>query len=253
MLQNQHKTMFSLSYFKKSYIILIILSIVSTSVSAQLKGRPITKYQEKKYTPPINEIVAVWYKLGWFLDANVGTRLSGATSSNVNLSPGLNTNLSIGYLFSEKFGIKGRYDFNSFKLTPGFNGQSESIGRMHSFSLEACTDLITLISGDKIRNWRFVLHGGAGLSSYGNVDFRKFREEEIAPWEDPFIKGYDDMGHFIFGVTPQYHISGRWSLNLDLSTFMLIKQSRTFDHFSKERVTCLGNVTTLSLGLTFRP
>ena len=63
--------------------------------------------------------------------------------------------------------------FNSFKFTPGFNGQAKSIGRMHSLSLEACTDLITLIKGDEIRNWRFVFHGGAGISSYGNVDSKR--------------------------------------------------------------------------------
>jgi hypothetical protein len=169
------------------------------------------------------------------------------------LSAGINANASVGYLFSEKFGIKGRYDFNSFKFTPGFNGQAKSIGRMHSLSLEACTDLITLIKGDKIRNWRFVLHGGAGISRYGNVDYRSFRKEEIGPWEDPLIKGNDDMGHVILGITPQYHISGRWSINLDISTFMLIKQSNTFDRFSDVRVDGLGNVTSISLGLTFRP
>jgi len=221
-------------------------------LSAQLEGRKINVYKEKSYSPPKNKIVAVWYKHWWFVDANVGTRLLGATSSNINLSAGLNTNISIGYLFSEKFGIKGRYDLNTFKFSPGFNGQSESIGRMHSLSIEACTDLITLIKGDKIRNWRFTMHGGLGLSSYGNIDYRKFRKE-ITPWEDPLFKGNDDMGHVILGVTPQYHISGRWSLNLDLSTFILIKQSNTFDRFSNKKVNGLGNVTTVSLGLTFRP
>lgn len=244
--------MTSLSYFKKSYILLLLVCFTSPYLSAQLEGRKITVYKEKNYSPPKSKIVAVWYKHWWFVDANVGTRLLGKTSTNVNLSAGINANASIGYLFSEKFGIKGRYDFNSFKFSPGFNGQSTSIGRMHSFSLEACTDLITLIKGEEIRNWRFVLHGGAGLSSYGNVDYREFREE-FDPWEDPLIKGNDDMGHVILGITPQYHISGRWSLNLDISTFILIKQSNTFDRFSDVRVNGLGNVTTVSLGLTFRP
>lgn len=241
--------------FFKSYHKLLTLSlamIIASSLFSQVTGRKYPDMGDENLSPH-GKIAAKWYNLEWFLEGNLGTRVLGSTSSNVNLSPGFNVNLSLGYMFSDRFGIKGRYDFNSFKFTPGFNGKSGSIGRMHSISLEAVTDLIPLFNGTEFRNWRLQLHGGAGLSTYGNVDYREFREEEIKPWEDPAIKGNDDMGHVILGITPQYHINSRWSVNLDLSSFILIKQSNTFDRFSDERFDGLGNVTTISLGLTFRP
>jgi len=239
------------SLSKISIVILASLFFTSTLVS-QVEGRKEAEIRQENNLSPHGQIETQWYKLGWFVDANIGTRLLGATSTDVKLSAGINTNFSLGYFFSDRFGIKGRYDFNSFKFTPGFNGQDVSTGRMHSASLEVLTDLIPLIKGTKIRDWRFIIHGGLGLSTYRNVDFKKYREEEIEPWSDPAIKGNDDMGHVILGVTPQYHINGRWSINLDVSSFLLIKQSRTFDHFSKEIFSGIGNVTTASLGLSLR-
>lgn len=53
---------------------------------------------------------AKYYNVHWFADLNVGTRMFGATSSEANLGPGLNVNAGIGYLFTERFGIKGRLD-----------------------------------------------------------------------------------------------------------------------------------------------
>lgn len=234
--------------FVKTITLICLVCMTSSSLLAQSTG---VKNTSQSKLSPYGPIETSWYKLGWFLEGNFGTRLLGATSESVDMSPGFNTNLSLGIFTSDRLGFKGRYDFNTFKFTPGFNNQDNSIGRMHSVSFEVLTDILPLVGVTKFRDWRIILHGGAGLSTYRNVDYADYREE-IWSWDDPGIKGNDDMIHAIVGITPQYHINGRWSLNLDISSFFLFKQDLTFDRFSIEPKTGVGNIMTASLGATLR-
>lgn len=196
---------------------------------------------------------AQFYKVHWFADLNVGTRMFGATSSQADLGLGLNVNAGLGYLFTERFGIKGRLDFNSFEFTPGIGDDAKATASAYSISLEALTDLIALIEGTTsyAQDWKVIIHGGLGFSAYSGKDFKEnYLDEEF---QDDYRKGNDNMGHIILGITPQYHLSTKWSLNLDFSTFLLIKQDFTFDNFNGERFNGLGNISAVSLGLTFRP
>jgi hypothetical protein len=71
--------------------------------------------------------------------------------------------------------------------------------------------------------------------------------------DDPAINGNDDMGHIILGLSPQYHLNGRVSINLDLTTFILVKQDFTFDNYNGIQHEGLGNLSALSFGITIRP
>jgi hypothetical protein len=213
-----------------------------------------SKYKSKNGLSPHGPIKVNWYKVDWFVDMNLGTRMFGATSSATELGLGLNGNVGVGYLFSEKFGLKGRYDFSDFKFTPGIGSATEARGNMNSFSLEAVTDLITLFTGSAPSRWRLVLHVGLGYSTFSNKSFKQEQLNDNPDYfNDPVIKGNDDMGHILLGITPQYHINSRLSINLDFSTFVLLKQDFTFDNYNGKRIDGIGNVSTLSLGITFRP
>jgi hypothetical protein len=244
-------------FFGKTAVILLLLCFSATTLTAQVGGRKgsSAKGTVKGKITPYGSIETNWYKVGWFADLNGGIRLLGATSDAAKLGAGFSGNAGIGFLVSDRVGVKGRIDYNRFSFTPGIGAEPEATGGAMSFSLEAITDLIPLSTQQaKVRDWRVSLHGGFGYTSYNNRSFKENRLESNPDYfNDPIIKGNDDMGHMIIGITPQYHFNGRWSLNLDFSTFFLFKQDFTLDNYNGQRFDGIGNISNLTFGVTFRP
>lgn len=239
--------------FTKVLALSLVLCLTSSIASAQLIQ---AKATPKAHLSPYGKVETNWYKIGWFADINGGTRLLGAVSDAASLGAGLNVNAGVGFFITDKIGIKGRMDYNRFSFTPNtVLNTYEARGGAMSFSLEATTDLLPFTSGSKIRDWRIELHGGFGYTSFANRALKEYGRDIDEDYfaEDPAIKGNDDMGHMILGLTPQYHISGRWSINLDFSSFFLFKQDFTFDNYNGKRFDGIGNISALSLGVTFRP
>lgn len=234
--------------FTSTILTLLLLFMISSVSNAQY----IKPAYGKKDLSPHGELKTSWYNIYWFYELNAGARLMGSTSSQSTLGPGLNSNASLGYLFSEKFGLKGRADYHGFTFTPGLS-EPTSKGTAISLSLEATANILAFTSAKKFSKFRLNLHGGLGWTTYSNPSFKEYRKENNISMEDPAIHGNDDMGHIIIGLTPQYHINGRVSINLDLSTFLLVKQDFTFDNYNGIQHEGLGNISSISLGLTFRP
>jgi len=239
--------------FIKVLTLTLVLCLSAFTASSQLVR---AKASPKAHLSPYGKIETNWYKIGWFADINGGTRLLGAVSDASSMGAGLNVNAGVGFFITDKIGIKGRIDYNRFSFTPNtVLNTYEARGGAMSFSLEATTDLLPFTSGSKIRDWRIELHGGFGYTSFANRALKdsRFDANPNAFAEDPAIKGNDDMGHMILGLTPQYHLNGRWSINLDFSSFFLFAQDYTFDNYNGKTFDGIGNISTLSLGVTFRP
>ncbi|HLV43008.1 MAG TPA: outer membrane beta-barrel protein [Brumimicrobium sp.] len=191
-----------------------------------------------------------WFRTGVFIDGNAGIRLLGETSSQADMDPGLTLNAGMGYFFNKKVGMKGRIDYHQFPMTRG-NGSSTSYSV--GLSLEAVANLLQVFGPEKARKFSFLAHGGAGLTSLINPEFKKHYEEVLGKeFNDPLIKGGDEMFHIILGVTPQYHFKSKFSLNLDISQFIQFNQHRTYDTFSAELAKTATGVFGASLGLTIR-
>ena len=193
-----------------------------------------------------------WYKTGWFLEGNIGTRTFGRVSEGVESSPRPALNGSIGYIFNSVFALKGRTDYYQHLTRPGFGDNLESRTHSVSLSLIGQADLVPLFKGRKGRNFNFNVYAGSGLTSSWNPDWREYWLSENDEFIDPFIPGADDMGHFIFGINPQFFLNSRVAINLDMSGFLLIAQDRSYDYNTKyDKV--LGGISTFSLGLFILP
>ena len=232
--------------------IVVSLVLISTNSFAQLNRFKTGSSQEVSKFGPIQ---SQWYKLQWFYDANIGARFLGPSSNEVNLKPGLSLNAGLGYMFTDVFGLKGRFDYHRFSVAPGFNGDPINRAGSISLSAEIVSDLIPLFSSNesiRYRKYRLGVHAGVGITSVFNPAYKNYRENELGlKWEDPFIKGNDDMAHIIVGFTPQYHINGRWSINLDISSYFQFIGDFTIDQFNQEKQN-RSTVLSSTLGLTFR-
>ncbi len=190
---------------------------------------------------------------GVFFDLNFGARFAGANSDLVTQGAGLNITGATGYMFSNIVGIRGVLGFDSFKTA--LDGDEAGV-EDKSYMLRATLEGVLSIS--QIANFgtdKFDLnfHAGFGFASHVNPSWK---EDRLAvdgyEFEDPALKGNDDMINVVFGLTPKYHINENISITADFSYVMLMKKDWTNDRYNNTAVEGLDGIVNASVGLSYR-
>lgn len=206
-----------------------------------------------QYTPKASSISVDWFRSPWTVEGNIGTRALGVVSEGVDNGLGLALNGGFGYNFSDVFSMKGRMDFYTNPHSPGFNGADNSTTNSLALSLLANVNLAGFGNKTKPSDWVVNLYAGAGLTTSWNADFKEFYRDNVGDFNDPLIKGNDDMGHIVVGLNPQYYLTSRFALSLDVSYFTLMSQKNAYDYTSRLDEGQLGNALTVGLGFVWRP
>jgi hypothetical protein len=153
------------------------------------------------------------------------------------MGAGLNITGATGYMFSNIVGIRGVLGFDSFKTA--VDGDEAGV-EDKSYMLRATLEGVLSIS--QIANFgtdKFDLnfHAGFGFASHVNPSWK---EDRLAvdgfEFEDPALKGNDDMINVVFGLTPKYHINENISITADFSYVMLMKKDWTNDRSNNTAV-----------------
>ena len=184
------------------------------------------------------------------LDVNVGGRFGGAVADSVpnyKVSPGIHADGGVRYQLNELISIRGGISYDGFKTTWG-TLTADNAGLI-SGSIEAVVNL------NKLKFMSFMpekiglnFHAGAGLSTMSNPSFKEGRE-----FTDPGMKGNDDMINIVLGLTPQYKLNDKISINLDLSTKLLLKQSLYVNASQNSSVNDkMGNIFNVAVGATYK-
>ena len=82
-----------------------------------------------------------------------------------------------------------------------------------------------------------------------------WKDDRIASgyeFADPLLKGNDDMGHFIIGLNPQYHINSSISVNANIAFVGLLQQSYVVDRSTNVAVEGVQNIVNASVGISYR-
>jgi OOP family OmpA-OmpF porin len=197
------------------------------------------------------------------LDVNVGGRFGGAVSddslTNYKVSPGIHADGGVRYQLNELISIRGGLSYDGFKTS------RDKLGDLDTANL---TDNSLLISGTieavvnlkKLKFMSFIpekmglnFHAGLGLSTMSNSNVKKFNTDNNITPSDPGLKGNDDMINIVFGLTPQYKLNDKISINLDLSTKLLVKQSLYVNPGQDSRVNDkMGNIFNVAVGATYK-
>ena len=222
----------------KRFTLILLITLFTTTLSAQMMRQNLS-----------GSLQINWHKTGWFIDGNAGIRALGETSNLATNGLGLSGNAGLGYFFNETFALKGRLDYNQFKASYG-----DKIDRSGSASasLEGVVRLLQLFSNKKSRNFALNLHAGAGITSLRNPSLIDYREKVGIVSNTFLIKEQDDMGHIIVGITPQYHLNSRLSINLDISQFTQFKQDFTYDSHNSIDSKSITGIVSVTAGLTIR-
>lgn len=188
---------------------------------------------------------------GVFLDLNFGGRFSGASSDSVSMNPGLHIEGATGYMFSNIVGIRGVLSYDGFK-TSELNKSPEVIDR--SYMLRATLEAVLSISelaGFGTEEFDLNFHTGFGVASQVNPSWKEDRTEAGVVFNDPFLKGNDDMINVTMGLNPKYHISENLSINADISYILLSKRDVTVDTYNNVKVDGVDGILNGSVGLSY--
>ena len=194
------------------------------------------------------------------LDVNVGGLFGGSVSddtlTNFKVSPGIHADGGVRYQLNELISIRGGISYDGFKTTGDVTSDSTSTDNssLISGSIEAVVNL------KKLKFMSFIpekiglnFHAGFGLSTLFNTNFTDAAEKAGIEFSDPGLKGNDDMINIVLGLTPQFKLNDKISINLDLSTKLLVKQSLYVNPGQDSRVNDkMGNIFNVAVGATYK-
>lgn len=191
------------------------------------------------------------------LDVNVGGRFGGAVADsipNYKVSPGIHADGGVRYQLNELISIRGGISYDGFKTS------RDKMNDLDTANLEDNSSLISgsieaIVNLKKIKFMSFIpekiglnFHAGVGLSTMSNPTYK-----DGITFTDAGIKGNDDMINIVFGLTPQYKLNDKISINLDLSTKLLVKQSLYVNPGQDSRVNDkMGNIFNVAVGATYK-
>jgi OOP family OmpA-OmpF porin len=196
------------------------------------------------------------------LDVNVGGRFGGAVADSVpnyKVSPGIHADGGVRYQLNELLSIRGGLSYDGFKTS------RDKLNDLDTANLEDNSSLISgsieaVVNLKKLKFMSFIpekiglnFHAGLGLSTMSNSNVKKFNTDNNITPSDPGLKGNDDMVNIVFGLTPQYKLNDKISINLDLSTKLLVKQSLYVNPGQDSRVNDkMGNIFNVAVGATYK-
>ena len=196
------------------------------------------------------------------LDVNVGGRFGGAVADSVpnyKVSPGIHADGGVRYQLNELISIRGGLSYDGFKTS------RDKLNDLDTANLEDNSSLISgsieaVVNLKKLKFMSFIpekiglnFHAGLGLSTMSNSNVKKFNTDNNITPSDPGLKGNDDMVNIVFGLTPQYKLNDKISINLDLSTKLLVKQSLYVNPGQDSRVNDkMGNIFNVAVGATYK-
>lgn len=150
----------------------------------------------------------------WSIDAGVGVNKATAPYAagfNQNQVTDLAVELGIRYMFNDKFGLRLEYGFADIQPS---SGSSNFDSQFNRFGVSGVANLGAILN---FREWtnRFNLLGHAGLQ-YGRLDTQ-------------FTSTADQTIGVSGGVTPQFRITDKIALNLNLTAMVLESGDVTWD------------------------
>lgn len=131
-------------------------------------------------------------------------------------------NGNIRYMQNNRFGWKLDAAYDNFNF---INGASNT--HKLRFSIEPTINFTDVLHfNDFTSRFGLLGHFGFGYSAMWNVPFSSLNPSQLLQTGKGSV---DEMGHLIMGITPQFKVNDRWSINGDLAFTAHIRQNRTFD------------------------
>ena len=177
------------------------------------------------------------------IDAHFGGRSGGTHSPGSTLKNDIHFDGGLLYKIDSLIYIRGGLSFDKFKTT---KDNSIDNALLIGLSIQLVAEIMPIQSGSSKFGLNF--HTGFWLSTMYNPNYKVGKE-----FNDPGIKGNDDMINVIIGLTPRYKINYKISINLDLVTTALLKQNSYVDmEFDSKANNKPGSIINIAIGATYK-
>ncbi len=155
----------------------------------------------------------------WSVGLNLGGH-DAVSPTTTSVKFFTHVNGDVRYMFNNRFGLMGDLGYENFAWTSDTATNNTQLTRL---SLQGVVNVGDLLRFDSFYDRiGLLVHGGAGISNMWQKDAFSFGEGDL-------------MGNFIAGITPQFKVTDRVSVNLDWSGVFNSNQDRNFDFKSTNK------------------
>lgn len=159
-----------------------------------------------------------------------------------------NFDLGARYMITPKFGLKANLAYSIFTDQEGLGLPYET--NHLTFALQGVINAARIL--DFKQDSRFGLLGHAGIQVGSLTSKTKdMMDPVLGKVPNPSFDETEYHGGFVAGITPQYRISNKIALFVDLSTYFNYRQHFNWDGTASSRTDLYGKTTNVSLGLSF--
>jgi OOP family OmpA-OmpF porin len=187
------------------------------------------------------------------IEGNVGVNkpddnfTSGYNTSDPNTYLNVNAirhyDLGVRYMFNEYFGLKLDAAYDIFKPESGNNSSKDFLNRQYRLGLQGVVNLRNILDFNSFsKRLGLLVHAGLQAS---RLDPQTRTFADLSDLKE-------DNGGYMFGITPQFKLSNRFAVTLDLTYIQNLRQNLTWggDRAAQNR-NLKAELINTSIGLTY--
>lgn len=168
-----------------------------------------------------------------------------------NIFSQLNLNsfdFGLRYMISPKFGFKGNFAFNTYSENDTSSLPYET--QQMSFAFQGVVNAARLLEFKPESKMGLLFHGGMYAASMTSKTKNTY-DPILGVVPNSYLDATEYHGGFVAGITPQYRISSKMGLFVDLSMYFNYRQHMNWNGTRSTSNDLLGKSTNLSFGFSY--
>jgi OOP family OmpA-OmpF porin len=156
--------------------------------------------------------------------------------------------VGVRYMLTPKFGLKGNLAYNTY--TENDNSTLPYKTTQLSLAFQGVINAARVFDFKGESRFGLLLHGGIYAASITSKT-KNIYDETLAVIPNGYYNAVEYHGGFVGGITPQYRISDKLALFLDISMYYNYRQHMNWDGTENLSKDLTGKYTNLSFGLSY--
>ena len=156
--------------------------------------------------------------------------------------------IGVRYMVTPKFGFKGNFAYNTY--TENDNSTLPFKTTQFSLAFQGVINAARVFDFKGESRFGLLLHGGIYAASITSKT-KNIYDETLAVIPNGYYNAVEYHGGFVGGITPQYRISDKLALFLDISMYYNYRQHMNWDGTENLSKDLTGKYTNLSFGLSY--
>lgn len=159
-----------------------------------------------------------------------------------------NFDLGVRYMFTPKFGIKGNFTYS--KYSESDNSSIPYQTNQFNLAIQGVVNAARVLDFGSKTRIGLLVHGGIHAASLTSKTDTKL-DPILGEIPNDYVNSTEYHGGFVAGITPQYRITPKLAVFVDLSMYYNYRQHMNWDGTWNESSDLFGKNTNLSFGVSY--